>query len=475
MTRQDARPGVAVRAESRVVTPVLLLAALSVAMAQTIVVAALPVFQRELRTSVTGAAWLLTAFMLAAAVATPLSGGLGDRVGYRRVLAGCLLCAVTGSLVAVVANDAGSLGGVLAGRVLQGFAAGVFPLAFGIARTFVPQAKLPGVVAALSAVFGVGGALGMVVAGPLVDEWGTMSLFWTVLLLTGCSLAGATRLPAGPAAARPVRTGPVDVVGTVLLAGALGCLLLGISQGRMWAPAGIVGLFAAAVVLAAAFGWVEVRVARPLVDLRLLRERALLSTNVATVVVSTAMFAAVALLPQFVQTPPRDGYGFAASAAGTGLLMLPMAVLMIVCAPLATRLAARAGARVPLRAGAVLAAVAFVLLAGLHDRLWECYLAGAILGAGYGLAFAALGTLVVDAVPPRHTGSATAINTILRTTGGAIGAQLSAALLSASVSAGTWPPAESGYTQAFLVFAGLAVLTLVPAAAIPHRGSRRQT
>jgi MFS family permease len=430
----------------RAATAVLLLATLTVATAQTIVVTVLPVFQRELATSATGVTWLLTAFMLASAVAAPIAGRVGDLFGYRPVLVGCLVSFVAGTVLAGLADYAGSLAGVLAGRVLQGFGGGVFPLVFGLARTVVAPERRAGVIAAVSAMFGIGGALGMVLAGPVTGYLGTAWLFWGLLVPVAATLACVPLLPRG----RVGTSGAVDVVGAGLLSSALVCLLLAISQARGWGwgPAG--ALAAAAVVFGAAFAVVELRTRVPLVDLWLLRHRPLATVNAATVVISIAMFAAVTLLPQLVQSPV-----FGATATETGLVMIPIAVCMLVTGSLAGRFAGR----VPLQAGAALAAVAFLLLAVAHDRVWHVLLAGAILGAGYGLAFAALGNLVVDAVQPAHTGAATGINTILRTVGGATGAQLSAVVLAGS----------AGYVPVFVTFAVIAVAAVGVAGFIPAK------
>jgi len=118
---------------ARVGTPVLLVAALGVAMTQTIVLAALAIFGRQLEVSAAAAAWLLTGFMLAAAVSTPVAGRLGDLYGYRRVMIADLVALVVGSLLAAVADHTGSFVGLLCGRVVQGLSAGVFPVAFGMA------------------------------------------------------------------------------------------------------------------------------------------------------------------------------------------------------------------------------------------------------------------------------------------------------------------------------------------------------
>jgi EmrB/QacA subfamily drug resistance transporter len=451
----------------RVGTPVLLVAALGVAVTQTIVLTALPVLGRQLEVSATAAAWLLTGFMLAAAVATPVAGRLGDLYGHRRVMIVSLAVLVAGSVLTAVADHAGSFAGMLLGRVVQGLSAGVMPVAFGLARRILAAQRLAVVVAGLSAMFGVGGALGMVLAGPLVDVLGTPILFWLSVGLGLVALAGAAviREPDAPAA-----TGSLDVGGALLLSGTLVAVLLVVSQGRTWGWGSVATLatVAAAVGFAAGFVVVELRVAAPTVDLRLLRRRPVATANLATLVVSIGMFAAVTLIPQFAQTPPGAGYGFGATATGTGLLIAPVAVVMVVAAPLGARLTARAGGRTTFQIGALLATAASVALAVAHDAVWQLVAGGTVLGMAYGLAFASLGSLVVDAVPPEETGAATGINTVLRTVGGAVGAQIAAAIITGSAAPATGLPAEGGFTAAFLVAAVAALLAVGAATAIPR-------
>ncbi|WP_158674589.1 MFS transporter [Streptomyces hoynatensis] len=451
--------------------PVLLLAACCVALAQTVVVTSLPLLQRQSEVSAATAAWLLTAFMLASAVVTPVAGRVGDLFGYRPVLTACLLCLAAGSALAAVAAHASWFGGMVAARVVQGCSGGAFPLAFGLARRLVPAARLGGVVAALSAMFGVGGALGMALGGPLADALGTDRLFWLLLLLAAAALAGVRTLPADagtPAGRREGRPG-VDLPGALLLAAALSALLLGITQGRAWGwgSARTLGLGAAAVLLGAAFALVERRAPAPLVDPALLRGRARAVTHLATLVVGAAMFSAVSLMPQFLQTPPAAGYGFGASATRTGLAVIPMAVAMVLAAPFAARLSARCGGRVTFGAGALLAALALGAMGTANGHLWEFTLEGTLLGVAYGLAFASLGQLVVASADRAHTGAATAINVILRTVGGAVGTQVSAVLVTASVPGGGGPPAESGYAAAFAVAAATALLALLLSRLMP--------
>src|SRR5215212_5736027 len=136
------------------VLAVLLLAGITFALSQTLVVPALPALARELDASVASASWVLTGYLLSASVATPIVGKLGDLFGKGRVLTGVLLVFSAGSAVCALGD---SIGVVIAGRVIQGVAGGVFPLSFGIIRDTFPADRVPGAIGLLSAIFGIGG------------------------------------------------------------------------------------------------------------------------------------------------------------------------------------------------------------------------------------------------------------------------------------------------------------------------------
>lgn len=460
--REDTQP-------HRLAPVVLILATLAVSMAQTIVVAALPRFAIGLGTDAAAATWLLTAFMLASAVVTPIAGRMGDLYGHRRILIAGLAVLVAGSVIAGVADLVGSYPGLLVGRIVQGCSGGIFPVAFGLIRYSAAPGKQHGLISALSAMFGLGGALGMVLAGPIVDLAGTATLFWATGAIAILALVGAPVLFADHPHHTAHASSRLDFGGAILLALTLASLLLGISQGRTWgwgAPLTL-GCFAITVIAGIGFVITERRTRTPLVDLRLLTHQTLAGTNIATVVISIGMFAAITLIPQLVQTPAEAGYGFGDTATQTGLLLIPTAALMVVAAPLATRLSARFSSRLTFQLGAAFACVSLLLTGLLHQQQWQLYLSGAILGLAYGLAFASLGGLVMSSIDHKDAGAATGLNTILRTIGGAVGAQLAAVTLTAfPTSRGL--PIETGYTTAFLIAAGVALAALLVATTVRH-------
>jgi EmrB/QacA subfamily drug resistance transporter len=444
-------------------------AALAYSLAQTMVIPALPELQAEFHADPADATWLLTAFLLTSSVATPLLGRLGDMHGKERWLLISLAIFGVGSLIAAVGN---SLEILITGRAVQGAGGAIFPLAIGIIRDEFPRERVAPAIGTVSAMFGIGGGTGLVLAGLFVDHGSISWIFWLSVVTTALAAFATWRwVPESPVRVRA----RIDWVGGALLSVTLMALLLPISEGNAWGwtSGRVLGLFAAAAALALLWAWWELRVADPLVNLALMRERPVWTTNVAACAIGFAMFGSFVLVPQFVQTPSSAGYGFGASVTESGLFLLPSALLMLFAGPLSGRLGARYGSRVPLALGAISSGLAYAWLAALHGARIDIYLSSVLLGLGVGLALAAMANLVVEAVPPDVTGVASAINAIMRTIGGAVGAQVAAAIVSASLSDGARYPAESGFTGAFNMSALGSVVALLVCFAIPSRSAVR--
>jgi MFS family permease len=471
----------------------LLLAVLSFSLLQTMVVPALPDLQRDLGADPTAAAWVISSFLLTSSVGTVLVGRLGDMFGRRRMLVASLVALAAGTLLAALA---GSVWVLVAARAVQGLGAGTFPLAFGTVRETFPRDRVPVAIGTISAVFGIGFGVGLVLPGPLIEAFGWPSLFWAalvvILVALGAVLAFVPR-DRGRAHLRPadqVSPGPgtdlpdratagwarrVDWAGAALLSVALVALLLAISRGPAWGPTAVGALVVVSVLAFVLFGFLEPRLAEPLIDLRVQRRRTLVTVNLAALVIGFGMYGAFTLVPQLVQTPPDAGYGFGATVGESGLYLLPMAATMLVTGPLAGRLGRRFGFPAVLVVACVVGAAGFGLLAAAHQQAWAVAVGSGVIGMGVGLAFSSMANVVVAAVDPAETCEATGINTIVRTIGGALGAQVATAVVVGSV-IGDGLPTASGYTIAFWVSAAaLAVAAVVVATGTPRaaRGTGR--
>src|SRR4051812_33864003 len=224
----------------------LAVATLSFSLQQTMILPALPAFQERYHVAPSTSTWLLTAFLISSAIATPVLGRLGDMHGKERMLLIALGIFAVGSVIAAVA---GSFAMVVVGRTVQGTSAAVVPLAIGIVRDELPPARVGVVIGLLSSMLGIGGGAALILARFLVDHGGLDAIFWSALVVTaiGAALTWAF-VPESP-----VRSpAPVDVWGAVLLSISLVALLLGVSEGNRWGwgSAPVLLLFAVAVVAA---------------------------------------------------------------------------------------------------------------------------------------------------------------------------------------------------------------------------------
>jgi len=422
----------------------LAVAAVAYALLQSLVAPALLTIQEDLHTTTAGAAWILTAYLLSASVMTPIAGRLGDMYGKKRTMVIVLVILAFGTLLAALAT---SIGVMIVARVIQGAGGAVFPLSFSIIRDEFPRPRVPHGIALISSIMGIGGGLGIVLAGPIIQHLDYHWLFWFPLGAVIVATIGIVLfVPESPVKTR----GRIDVLGAVLLAGWLIAMLVPVSQGSSWGWSSprTLGLFAIAIVLIPVWVWCESRSRAPMVDMQIMRLRPVWTTNLAALVLGFGMFASFVLVPEFVELPKSTGFGFGASVTQAGIFLVPATVGMLIAGPISGRLSSTVGSRVPLILGALFSCVAFALLTVAHDRSFEIYLAMLVMGIGIGFAFSAMANLIVESVPASQTGVATGMNTIVRTIGGAIGSQVSAGIVTATL-ASTGLPTERGFTIAF--------------------------
>ena len=451
-----------IEARPNLILGVLLLAGLAYAVLSSAVIPALPTIQRELHTTETGVTWLLTGFLLSASVGTSIIGRLGDMYGKERLLLWTLLVLAAGTLLAAVAD---SLPVLIAARVIQGVAGGIFPLAFSIARDEFPPDRVAGSIGMISAILGIGGGCGLVLGGLIVEHLSWHWLFWMPLGVTLLAAVCTWRyIPESP-----VRTpGHVNWLAAALMSVGMCCVLLAIAQTTVWGwgDTRTLALFAIGFAVCAAWIWVELHSREPLIDMAMMRVRGVWTTNLAAFLLGAGLYASFIIYPQFAQLPRSTGFGFGASVVVSSLYLLPCALGMGLLGTMAGRVAHRFGSRNALLAGSVITAVAFGWLAVAHGHPYDMLISSSVLGIGIGLAFAALGNLIVQAVPPSQTGVATGMNTVMRTLGGALGGQLSATFIVDHQAHGL--PTVTGFEQTFVMATGFLVVCVLAGLLVPE-------
>jgi EmrB/QacA subfamily drug resistance transporter len=445
---------------------VLATAAVAFSLLQSLVIPAIPQLEATLHTSESGASWLLTAYLLSAAIFTPILGRVGDMLGKERIIVAVLVALSVGSLISALAT---SLPVMLVGRIIQGAGGAVFPLAFGIIRDEFPAERVAGAIGVMSAILGAGAGAGIVLAGPILVHLNYHWLFWIPLIMSvAATIATALFVPESP-----VRSpGRINWIGAVLMSGWLITGLLAISYAPTWGwgNSSVLGLFGATAVLLALWVLSETRSRSPLVDMQMMRIRAVWTTNLAALLFGFGMFAMFIVLPQFTQTPTHVGYGFGASVTQSGLYLLPFAVMMVIVAPMTGRLTVIVGSKMILVAGSLFAASSYLVLVLDHSEEWTMYLATGLLGIGIAMGFASMANLIIEAVPAEQTGVATGMNTNIRNIGAALGSGIATSLVISTLLPDGYPK-EHGYVLAFAVSGiGLVVAALV-ALLIPRRSA----
>lgn len=439
----------------------------SFAMLQSLISPVLPTVQHALHTTQAGVSWVLIAWLLSASVATPILGRIADMIGKEKTLLVILGAIAAGSLVAALAPN---IGVMVAGRVIQGLGGAVYPVSFGIIRDEFEPRRVPSAVGAMSSVIAVGGGIGTVLAGPITAGLGWRWLFWIpliVVIITGT----ACRLFVPES---PVRSGGrINWAASALLTAWLVALLLPVSEGQAWgwaSPATLI-LLAAAAVTFAAWVTIESRSANPVIDMRMMRQAAVWTTNLVALLFGAAMFSVLTFLPQFIETPRTAGYGFGSSVTIAGLIILPMLATMAAGGMISGPIHHIVGFKAQLAWGSAFLGAGSLGFAFWNDAAWQVAVGGAVFGLGLGLAYSAMTSVIVQAVTAAQTGIATGMNTNIRNIGGAIGTAVVTAFVTGTTGSDGLP-ASGGYTAGFTVLAAVAGGAVILSLLIPSARKR---
>jgi len=197
----------------------------------------------------------------------------------------------------------------------------------------------------------------------------------------------------------------------------------------------------------------------------MMRIRGVWTTNLTAFLLGAGMYSSFIVFPQFAQLPRSTGFGYGASVVQSGLYLLPSTLGMVLVGSAAGMIASRFGSKWATVAGSAVTAAAFGFIAAAHAHPYEMLISAALLGIGIGLAFAALGNLIVEAVPPEQTGVAGGMNTVMRTIGGALGGQLAATFIETHTHAGL--PTVTGFMDTFLMATGFLIVCSLAALLVP--------
>lgn len=430
---------------------------LIVSLDNTVLNVALPSMQRELHASVSGMQWTIDAYTLVLASLLMLAGSTADRIGRRRVFRVGLLVFTLGSALCSVAPNLELL---VVFRMVQAIGGSMLnPVAMSIiTNTFTDPRERARAIGVWGAVVGVSMAAGPLVGGLLVDSVGWRSIFWVNLPVGIAALVLTARYVPESRAARARRPDPV---GQLLVIALLGALTFGIIEAPDAGWTSPLILSCAAVVVLALLGLVryEGRRPEPLIDLRFFRSAPFSGATVIAVCGFAALAGFLFLNTLYLQNVRG------LSALDAGLMMLPMAALSFVCAPLSGRLVGSRGTRVPLLIAGAAMTASGLAFAGFdaQEHTWSLLAGFALFGLGFGFINAPITNTAVSGMPRAQAGVAAAVASTSRQTGSTLGVAVIGAVLASRIDPSSYAATFSGAARPawwILTGCGVAVLLL---------------
>ncbi|MFD6860095.1 MFS transporter [Rhodococcus sp. NPDC060090] len=429
--------------------------------------AALPTFTEIFNTDASAVGWSVTAFLLVAAASAAVCGRLGDMYGRERVLIIVLICAAVGSIVSMAF---GTLWGVILGRAIQGVAGAILPLCIGLAREHLPAKKVPMAVALIAGSAVAAGAASLLVAGLIIDlgDWRYMFVV-TAVYAIGCVVLVEAVLPWRH---RDTERQQVDFVGAIGLAIAVTAILLALTQGKSWGwgDPRVLGLLVIGIAIFA--WWVRWELGRksPIINLRLLAERNVAATMLATVALGIGPIGVTTMLiPIIMQTPTTAPFGLGLSATHAGMLSFVGAMIGMLFTPLAGKIATALGARSSLLLGTtvfMIACASFFLFHGSVVGMTALVVAVSVATA---FAYTALPNLLVEFVPEHNTSEITGSQSVVRTAAMAIGTSITTVLLATLVVPGTSTPTVAALGAVCALLVVMCAITIVLTLSIKYQ------
>ena len=449
----------------RLLVPTLVLSGSLMAVVSSLGAPLIPTLSRTDGVSLSTGEWILTITLLTGALATPVMGRLADGPRQRAVVLAGLGTVVAGCVLAAVSNGFAVL---IIGRALQGVGLGLLPVAMAIARRNLPPDKARQTIATLSVTTAIGAGLGYPLTGLIAQVLDFRAAYWFGAITVAAALVLAALVLPPRSAGTPRR---FDAVGAALLSLAVIGVSVVLSEGGEWgwaSPRSLAMIAASAVLLAA---WIpcELHAVEPLVDLRQVGNRSVLTADASGLLISAALYMVIPIIVEFVQIPRSAGYGFAASLVVSGLVLLPLSAGSYAATRVLAVYQRHFGYRTMIPLGSVVCAAGTAFFALEHSALWEAFFTIGVVGLGVGFTTGSMPGFIVRAVVPSETGSALGFYQVVRSIGFTVGSALSAAVLLAHTGHGQALPGEAGFTLALIIATAVCLATAVASFVLPGR------
>jgi MFS family permease len=398
---------------------------------ETMILPAIPDFIRDFNISYSTSSWLLSAYIIAAAVMTPIGGKLSDIYGKKKILLIVMAIYAGGILAGRFATD---IEFMLAARVAQGVGMAMFPIAFGIIREILPEKKLAIGQTIFSSTFSGGAVVGLVGGAAIIQNFGWQATFLAILPVAIALWLIIVRFVHVQSPVPMEETGngnlsndrTIDIKGTLLLAATIISFLAGITflEGSNSSGTGyqVAGLFAASGVSLAAFIVIEKRVHSPLLDFKLMTGKSFLPPTIILMLVFMSIFMVYLTIPVMVRSP--EPLGFGGDAVAVASVQLPFMVVLLIGTIMSGFIVNRVKNTKLTLVGTVISAIGFFILFMFHSTESMVSIGLAILAAGLSLSITGAFNVILLSVPMQVTGIALGMTLLLNLVGMSVGPAL---------------------------------------------------
>ena len=438
---------------------------------ETMILPAIPDFIRDFNISYSTSSWLLSAYIISAAVMTPIGGRLSDIYGKKKILLIVMAIYIVGLIAGRFANN---IEFMLMARAAQGVGMAMFPIAFGIIREVLPEKKLGIGQTIFSSTFSGGAVVGLVGGAAIIQNFGWQATFLAILppsIALWLLIVKFVRVPSHPANSSAQT---VDIKGALVLATTIITFLAGItflesaSHGAIYEVA---GLFAASGASLAAFIAIEKNVQSPLLDLKLMKSKLFLPPTLILLLVSLSIFMVYLTIPVMVRSP--EPLGFGGDAVAVASVQLPfMAVLLAGTIMSGFILNKIKNTKITL-IGTAISAVGFFILLMFHSTEGMVSIGLTILAAGLSLSMTGAFNVILLSVPMHVTGIALGMTLLLNLVGMSVGPALAGIFQEANQ--GPVPgfadlfPTENAYNLIFVTAAMVSLASVAMALSVVRR------
>ena len=442
---------------------ILSLLATMVMYAETMLVPAIPDLIKDFHISYSTSSWILTTYLVAGAIMTPIAGKLSDVYGKKRMLLIIILIYAAGvSLGGFVAN----IYEMLTVRVIQGIGMSMFPIAFGLIREQFPLKKLAIGQGIISSMFAAGAVIGLVAGGHLIQNYGWQATFFSIIPVVITLIVIVQRFIHVNEAHPHWKTGEqnypsrnikasIDIQGAITLAVSVTAFLMALTfveTGDSVSSTTMLGLVAIGIIYLILFAIIERRSRFPLIDLKVLLNKTILPANIMIMVVGMSMFMVFQTIPVLIRSPIPLGFG--EDPVSTANVQLPFALVLLIFGPTSGFIISKLGSTKPIIAGSIIGAAGFATLLMYHSTEFMISVSLAILSTGLSLINVGAMNVIMLATPKQNVGVSLGMSTLIRIIGASVGPAMAGMFMqthktTVSGMAGTFPTSDS-YNLIFL-------------------------